>query len=94
MFMSRTFKFGVALAILIAVATVLIAPTIDMPETALREHRVTSSHSSGEQTPGGFSIVPGANSFHSHAFAMEESRSPRVQNSDRFSVPSTTVLRC
>ncbi len=30
------------LAVLIAVATTLIAPTIDLPETVLREHHVVS----------------------------------------------------
>src|SRR5258708_7311653 len=49
-----SFRIAIALAVLIAVATVLIAPSIDMPETALREHHVTShlvgDHSSGNLT--------------------------------------------
>ena len=92
--MSRAFKFGVALVMLIAVATVLIAPTIDLPETTLREHGVATSHGSGEHTQGGFSIVSSAGSSNWHAFEMEERRSPDVQTSDRANVPSTTVLRC
>lgn len=92
--MSRPFKFGVALVMLIAVATVLIAPSIDMPETTLREHRVASTHGSGELTQGGFSIVSSAGSSNWHVFEMEERRTPDVQTSDRISVPSTTVLRC
>jgi hypothetical protein len=92
--MSPTFKFGVTLVLLITVATVLIAPTIDMPETTLREHRVASSHGSGEHTQGGFSIVSSASSFNWHAFEMEERRSPDVQTSDRASGLSTIVLRC
>lgn len=92
--MLRTFKFGVALMLLIAVATVLIAPSIDMPETTLREHRVASSHGSGDLTQGGFSIVSSAGSSNLHVFEMEERRSPDVQTSARVSAPSTTVLRC
>jgi hypothetical protein len=40
------FSAAVVLTILVAVATVLIAPQVDMPDTVLRLHHV-SSHSSG-----------------------------------------------
>jgi hypothetical protein len=46
--MRRSFKIGVALTVLIAVAAVLIAPTIVMPMTTLRAHHV-SSHANGGQ---------------------------------------------
>lgn len=49
-------KILVALAVLVAVATVLIAPSIDMPETTLREHHVTS-HSAGDHSSGNLTSV-------------------------------------
>jgi hypothetical protein len=42
----RVLNAAIVLSILIAVATVLIAPQIDMPDTVMRLHHV-SSHSSG-----------------------------------------------
>jgi hypothetical protein len=92
MFMSRAFKFGVVLAILFAVATVLIAPTIDMPETTLREHSA-SSHNSGEHAQDGFTIISSA-PVNWHEFEMEAHRSSELKIPDRTSVHSTTVLRC
>lgn len=47
----RSLRIVVALAVLVTVATVLIAPSIDMPETTLREHHVTS-HSTGNHSSG------------------------------------------
>ncbi len=45
--MPRPFKIGVALVTLIAVAVIFIAPTIDLPETVLREHQAASHHTGG-----------------------------------------------
>ena len=45
------FNAFIILAILIAVATALIAPSIDMPDTVLREHHF-ASHSAGGPTSG------------------------------------------
>jgi hypothetical protein len=45
--MRRSFKIGVALTVLVAVAAVLIAPTIVMPMTTLRVHHVSSHTSAG-----------------------------------------------
>ncbi len=92
--MSRTFKFAVVLVTVIAVATVLIAPTIDMPGTTLREHSVSSSHGSGEHLHGGFLIVSSASLSNWHAFEGEKHGPPDVESSDRTRVPAATVLRC
>ena len=42
----RAYTLAVILTILVAVATALIAPSIDMPDTVLREHQV-SLHAAG-----------------------------------------------
>lgn len=92
--MLRGFKFGVVLTLLFTVLTVQIAPTIDLPETALRDHRVVTSHSSGEHAPGGFSIVSSVSHLQWSTFEKEERLSPETQTSDHTRVPSSRVLRC
>ena len=91
--MSRTFKLGVALAVLVAVATVLIAPTVDLPETTLREHQV-ASHSSGEHAPGSFSTFFSAGVSALFAFGIAARFSLEPLLSHRARVPSSQVLRC
>jgi hypothetical protein len=44
--LARAYTLAVILTILVAVATALIAPSIDMPDTVLREHHV-SLHAAG-----------------------------------------------
>jgi hypothetical protein len=92
--MLRGFKFGVVLTLLLTVFTVQIAPTVDLPETALRDHRVVTSHSSGEHAPGGFSVVSSASHLEWRALEKEELLSPETQPSDHARVPSSRVLRC
>jgi hypothetical protein len=49
--MKGGFRIGLVVAVLLAVATVLIAPTVDLPETVLRgDHLV--SHAGGEHGHG------------------------------------------
>ena len=91
--MSRTLRIGVAIAVLLAVATVLIAPSIDMPETTLREHQVTS-HSFGEHGAGGLLALCAAS-----VSALVSFNSPRrllinPQRSDPPRLASARVLRC
>jgi hypothetical protein len=90
--MLRIVRVGVAVAVLFAVATVLIAPTIDMPETTLREHSITS-YASGGHVPGSLLASYGAGPSHlsTYAIAAYVSVSPRLWNFAR--VPSH-VLRC
>jgi hypothetical protein len=92
--MLRGFKFGVVLTLLLAVLTVQIAPTVDLPETMLRDHRVVSSHSSGEHAPGGFSVVSSASHSQWRALEKEDRLSPETQPSDHARVSSSRVLRC
>lgn len=91
--MSRPFKIGVALAVLLAVATVLIAPTIDMPETTLREHQV-ASHFCSEHAPGGLSTfaVAGTSALQPFGSASRFAVVPHL--SKRLRVPSSVVMRC
>jgi hypothetical protein len=91
--MPRTITIGVALAVLIAVATVLIAPTIDLPETTLREHQVVS-HSSGEHAPGNLSMFSGLGLSALFAFMIAARLSPELSLWHRPRVPSSQVLRC
>lgn len=48
---SGAFRICVAIALLIAVATVLIAPTVDLPDAVLHGPH-TVSHASGKYTQG------------------------------------------
>ena len=71
--MCRAIKIGIALLTLLAVAVIFIAPTIDLPETVLREHQPLPH------------LVAGAHAFVKVAaeiapaftFAMEERALPR-----------------
>lgn len=91
--MLRGLKFGVILTLLLAVITVQIAPTVDLPETTLRD-RFVSSHSSGEHAPGGFTVVSSTN----HLQWLERDRDDGVRSegpsSSHVRVPSSLVLRC
>ena len=91
--MSRAFRIGVALAVLLAVSTVLIAPTIDMPETALREHQV-ASHSYFEHGLGGLLALHTADGSALLPSGTATHRSLNPQQSHRSRVPSSLVLRC
>jgi hypothetical protein len=48
--MRPVFTLVIVLTILVAVATALIAPSIDMPDGVMREHHVASHSSSGHGT--------------------------------------------
>lgn len=91
--MSRAIRTGVALAVLLAVAAVLIAPTIDMPETTLREHQVTS-HSSSEHGPGTLASICIAGASFLLALEMERRASRKTLLPERPRIPSSRVLRC
>lgn len=90
---SESFRIVLAFAVLVAVATVLIAPSIDMPETALREHHITShsieGHSSGNLTVEG-KTAPSQSYLNPPA--IRNSEHPELLN--RGHKQSFTVLRC
>lgn len=91
--MSRTLTIGVSLAVLVAIATVLIAPTVDLPETTLREHQV-ASHSTGEHAPGSLSTISGVGISALLAFGTATRFSPEPLLSHYPRIPSSLVLRC
>jgi len=88
----KELRIVIAVAVMVAVLTVLVAPSIDMPETVLREHHVAShsmmSNSSGTLTVVG--LVSFAQAFHNDAVHV-------IENSrilDHGHSQSSLVLRC
>ncbi|MBS1801814.1 MAG: hypothetical protein JST28_00525 [Acidobacteria bacterium] len=80
------------MAVMIAVLTVLIAPSIDMPETVLREHHVAAhamvNSNSGTLTVVGY--ISRAETFHDDtAHVMEHS--PNLEHGHS---KASLVLRC
>ncbi len=53
---SRPIVIAIAVALLLSVVAVLIAPSVDLPETVLREHHV-ASHSLGIHSTGGATLL-------------------------------------
>lgn len=91
--MLRGYKFGVVLTLLLTVLFVQIAPTVDLPDTALRDHRIVTSHASGEHAPGGFTVVSTANHLQEWLLDREERQTPETHPSDHARFPSPRVLR-
>jgi len=88
-----SFRVAIALAVLIAVATVLIAPSIEMPETTLRQHHVTS-HSAGYDASG--NLTSSVTSGLLRAFQTIDAHllSEGPLSSTRGNSQSSLVLRC
>ena len=86
-------RMVIAMAVLIAVATVLIAPSIDMPETTLREHHV-ASHSAGDHSSANLSTLGTAALL--RVFQTIDAHRPLEsrQSSTRRHSRSFLVLRC
>ena len=91
--MRRSFKIGVALTVLVAVATVLIAPTIVMQMTTLRTHHV-SSHAGGVHVNGSLhaSTDPGLSHILPSAFGSQVS--VRLRSPNRALSLAPLVLLC
>ncbi len=89
----QAFSVFVALTILIAVATTLIAPSIDMPDTVLHEHHV-ASHSAGGHASG--SLMSSGISTAIEVYQNESaSRSLDILHSPNSGYNlSSVVLRC
>ena len=80
------------MAVMIAVLTVLIAPSIDMPETVLREHHV-AAHSMVNTSSGTLmvvGIVSLSEAFHDDTFHVIESS----RNLEHGHSQTSLVLRC
>jgi len=88
-----SFKIAIALAVLIAVATVLIAPSIEMPETTLRQHHVTS-HSSGYDASGNLTSLGATGLLRAFQTIDAHRPSDSPQTSTRGHSQSSLVLRC
>jgi hypothetical protein len=91
--MKGTFRAGVAMAVLLAVATVLIAPTVDLPETVLREHHV-ASHASGEHAQGELQASSNADPSHLLIDAVGSHLAVDLRSTDRVGINPFRVLRC
>ena len=88
----RLFRIAISMAVMIAVLTVLIAPSIDMPETVLREHHVTthSITNNGSGTLLVLGFVAGDQFGRSDSLRSIESTPP----ADYGYGQTTLVLRC
>ena len=88
----RWLQSVITLAVVIAVATVLIAPSIDMPDGVLRAHSVVGHSTAASQ--GTITVSAKASSSHTHeawsAIRISESR----QVSSRGVIQRSMVLRC
>jgi len=88
-----SFTTAIALAVLVAVAAVLIAPSIDMPETTLREHHVTS-HSASNNSSGNLTSLGTASLLRAFQTIDVNRPSDGPQFSTRGQSQSSLVLRC
>jgi hypothetical protein len=62
---ARWVRLGIAMIVLVAVAAIFIAPSIDLPAGVLREHSVLA-HVSGSHLIMGIAVLIAANSLHAH----------------------------
>ena len=88
----RRFRFAVIAVVLIAVLTVLLAPSIDMPETVLREHHV-AAHSVVNNNAGTLTVVgmiSGTEAFQNGSVDLAENSRTREHEHSQASL----VLRC
>ncbi len=83
----------VVLAVLIAVATTLIAPTVDLPETVLREHHVVS-HVGAEHALGKLQASFTPETTYLAADGAGMSPSALLLSQERTPVEAFRVLRC
>ena len=89
----RAYTFVVILTILVAVATALIAPSIDMPDATLREHQVSlhaaGSHSTNNLLNTGIPIPNEAVESDGVSCISEITPSTDIRH-----IQSSVVLRC
>lgn len=90
--MKGTLRAGVVIAVLLAVATTLIAPTVDLPETVLREHHVVS-HASGEHAQGRLHSS-NARPYYLLMDAVGSYLPPVLRSTDHVDAKPFCVLRC
>jgi hypothetical protein len=91
--MKGSFRASVAVAVLLAVATVLIAPTVDLPETVLREHHVVS-HASGEHAQGKLRTSSNADPSYLLIDAVGSDLPVVLRSTDHAGIKPFRVLRC
>jgi hypothetical protein len=91
--MTGTLRAGVVIAVLLAVATTLIAPTVDLPETVLREHHVVS-HASGEHAQGKLQTSSNAGPSYLLVDAVGGYLPLVLRSTDHVDAKPFRVLRC
>lgn len=91
--LGRVYTLAVILTILVAVATALIAPSIDTPDTVLREHHVSlhaaGAHNANNLSSTGSTIFNEAVQSGTAIHASETSSSSDIERTQ-----SSFVLRC
>ena len=91
-FDGRGFRVAVVAIVMMAILTVLLAPSIDMPETVLREHHV-AAHSVVNNNAGTLTVVgmiSGAEAFQNGSVDLAENSRTREHEHSQASL----VLRC
>jgi hypothetical protein len=83
----------VAMAVLLAVAAVLIAPNVDLPETVLREQHVVS-HASGEHAQGKLQASSNTDPSRPLIGAAGSDLPVVLRTTDRADLKPFRVLRC
>jgi hypothetical protein len=91
--MKGIFRAGVVIAVLLAVATTLIAPTVDLPETVLREHHVVS-HARGEHAQGKLQTSSNASPSYLLIDAVGSYLPVVRRSTDHADIKPFRVLRC
>jgi hypothetical protein len=87
------FRSSVVLAVLIAVITTLIAPTVDLPETVLREHHVVS-HMNGGHAQGKVQTSSTTGPSHLGTDVVGTNRPTGLRSGEYTHVEAFRVLRC
>jgi hypothetical protein len=91
--MTGAFRTLVAMAVLLAVAATLIAPSVDLPETVLHEHHLVS-HANGEHAQGKLQTTTHAGHWHAWMDAMSGAAPAGLRSPARAETKPFRVLRC
>lgn len=91
--MKGTFRAAVAIAVVLAVATILIAPTVDLPETVLREQHVVS-HASGEHAQGKLQASSNTHPSYLLIGSVGSDLPVVLRSTDHVDIKPFRVLRC
>jgi hypothetical protein len=90
----RLLKLAAALAALVCVLAIFIAPMIDMPETVLREHHRVTSHTASGHVVGAFSAVLSTLPLDARPAINALSTAANLRETGAESCATPLVLRC